>query len=720
MNFYFSTKKLMLEYHFIPKRVRCIYRALRPVVVAPLCSTTTPVVAFCDESDDKLQASCLHNVAAFKDSGLHLDSSESDELVHVLHSNDQLVCFSPFNPRASRHFTLSGAQLVSSILIVSVLSFVVVSCIIINRFVKTTDIIADEQFATESVTSSLMPAANRGHVRHWSYDPAAARILTQEEFYLINTTNINNNSQVQLERRNSLGKTTDISSSSISISSLSHSDYSTSLASFSDEAGCSSSNGSTSKHSSLDRRSFCSDSGNNNTAPTIQTDSKDRLKLFSQFLPRNLFLCKNNNTNEGSAWKLFTKLSISTSSTPEAPQVISTTALILEERPSSLPPKSACEQNRQKQEYALMVEKAKKKEQRDLKQRRREMKEQLKREEQLVTFVKEWSQEILPRWNELKSCKRVKDLWGKGLPPCIRGKVWKLAIANELNVTEDLFYICLHRAKDRRSQYNKECDDKSTSSGEGIFGGSADCSSIQQQQFNVENGQDGREDDIVPVNRESTVELIHLDVARTFPTLGIFQIGGPFYDLLLNMLSAYVCYRPDIGYVQGMSFIAAILLLNLDLVDAFIAFCNLLNRPALMSFFRLQQDKMERYFTAYDVYFKLALPKLHEHFNNLDISPNLYLIDWLYTIYAKSLPLEITCRIWDLFLRDGDRYLYDAALGILCMYEDILLQMDFDRSVQFLTHLPDKIQANNLFKRIDQVKASVDKERHIFNSILDD
>ncbi|XP_003367497.1 putative TBC1 domain family member 14, partial [Trichinella spiralis] len=166
----------------------------------------------------------------------------------------------------------------------------------------------------------------------------------------------------------------------------------------------------------------------------------------------------------------------------------------------SLPPKSACEQNRQKQEYALMVEKAKKKEQRDLKQRRREMKEQLKREEQLVTFVKEWSREILPRWNELKSCKRVKDLWGK-----------------------DLFYICLHRAKDRRSQYSKECDDKSTSS-------------------------DGREDDIVPVNRESTVELIHLDVARTFPTLGIFQIGGPFYDLLLNMLSAYVCYRPDIGY----------------------------------------------------------------------------------------------------------------------------------------------------------------------------
>ena len=42
------------------------------------------------------------------------------------------------------------------------------------------------------------------------------------------------------------------------------------------------------------------------------------------------------------------------------------------------------------------------------------------------------------------------------------------------------------------------------------------------------------------------------------------------------------------GLVQGMSFIAAILLLNLDEADAFIVFANLVNRPLLAAFYRVK------------------------------------------------------------------------------------------------------------------------------------
>lgn len=53
---------------------------------------------------------------------------------------------------------------------------------------------------------------------------------------------------------------------------------------------------------------------------------------------------------------------------------------------------------------------------------------------------------------------------------------------------------------------------------------------------------------------ECSMELIQLDIARTFPHLCIFQPGGPYFDVLHELLAAYVCYRPDIGYVQ-VSFI---------------------------------------------------------------------------------------------------------------------------------------------------------------------
>lgn len=45
--------------------------------------------------------------------------------------------------------------------------------------------------------------------------------------------------------------------------------------------------------------------------------------------------------------------------------------------------------------------------------------------------------------------------------------------------------------------------------------------------------------------------------------------------------------------VQGMSFIAAVLILNLEEADAFIAFANLLNKPCQMAFFRVDHELVQ-------------------------------------------------------------------------------------------------------------------------------
>lgn len=160
--------------------------------------------------------------------------------------------------------------------------------------------------------------------------------------------------------------------------------------------------------------------------------------------------------------------------------------------------------------------------------------------------------------------------------------------------------------------------------------------------------------------------------------------GGPYHDLLHSVLGAYTCYRPDIGYVsdhtsvtfschqrklsanqtpafqvQGMSFIAAVLILNLEEAEAFITFANLLNKPCQMAFFRVDHElvktrplhpqffasyfspssssfcllllllcQMLKYFGAFEVFFQENLPQLFSHFQSNNLTPDLYLIDW--------------------------------------------------------------------------------------------
>jgi len=132
----------------------------------------------------------------------------------------------------------------------------------------------------------------------------------------------------------------------------------------------------------------------------------------------------------------------------------------------------------------------------------------------------------------------------QGIPSPLRPKVWPLLVGNELRITQELFSILLSRANRAKKQ----------SEGQSL-------------------------------GREGSVQLIHLDLPRTFPMLSIFQKGGPYHQCLANVLEAYACYRPDVGYVQGMSYVAAIFLLNMNEYEAFVALANLLNNPCYMSLF---------------------------------------------------------------------------------------------------------------------------------------
>lgn len=88
------------------------------------------------------------------------------------------------------------------------------------------------------------------------------------------------------------------------------------------------------------------------------------------------------------------------------------------------------------------------------------MKERHRREESISNAMVIWNAEILPHWDIMyvrrrlaassrvqhvclsvcvcvcrKGTRRVRELWWQGLPPSVRGRVWSLAIGNELNIT---------------------------------------------------------------------------------------------------------------------------------------------------------------------------------------------------------------------------------------------------------------------------------------------
>jgi hypothetical protein len=87
---------------------------------------------------------------------------------------------------------------------------------------------------------------------------------------------------------------------------------------------------------------------------------------------------------------------------------------------------------------------------------------------------------------------------------------------------------------------------------------------------------------------QATLEQIEADMDATLPSIHIFhKETGPMHSDLKDMMCAWVVSRSDegLGYTMGAAKVAAMLLINMPVQQAFIVLRNLLERHLLRSFF---------------------------------------------------------------------------------------------------------------------------------------
>ena len=123
----------------------------------------------------------------------------------------------------------------------------------------------------------------------------------------------------------------------------------------------------------------------------------------------------------------------------------SSQSLIMETRPPGVPAKTNEEVERHKQEHRVLLEKIRRKEQTENKTRAQKLAEQKRNEDDLSELTSYWLNTVIPNWTTLSSSKKIQSLWWRGLPPPVRGKVWRLGLSNILNPTPQLYQILVTR-----------------------------------------------------------------------------------------------------------------------------------------------------------------------------------------------------------------------------------------------------------------------------------
>jgi len=254
-------------------------------------------------------------------------------------------------------------------------------------------------------------------------------------------------------------------------------------------------------------------------------------------------------------------------------------------------------------------------------------------------------------------------LWKKGIPHWLRRTLWPIAIGNQLEVTEQLYEVLLSQARIflEQAQLSK----------------SAVFESFKRMETDLE------------------------ELFSTFPEMKDRK------EALVNILEAFLFYRPDVGYVKGMSRLVMLLLLYCDEYQAFSCFINLTHSHHFISFFRGIMREIEWKIRFFNKVFEEELPHLFAHFKALDLSSEMFILEWFLSLFSTALyDHEIVARIWDCFLMEGEIVAMKTGVAILKYFELELKMKTFDGAVKFLKELPRDIDEEQLFRYIEKVNVS--------------
>lgn len=207
----------------------------------------------------------------------------------------------------------------------------------------------------------------------------------------------------------------------------------------------------------------------------------------------------------------------------------------------------------------------------------------------------------------------------------------------------------------------------------------------------------------VLITKDSSQEgVITRDIHRTFPAHDYFKgTGGDGQDSLYKICKAYSVYDSEIGYCQGQSFLAAVLLLHMPEEQAFCVLVKIMYEYGLKELYRNNFEDLHCKFYQLERLLQEQLPDLYNHFMDLSLEAHMYASQWFLTLFTAKFPLCMVFHIIDLLLCEGLSIIFNVALALLKTSKEDLLQADFEGALKFFrVQLPKRYRAEENARRL--------------------
>ncbi|KAM4572594.1 uncharacterized protein PAE49_007709 [Odontesthes bonariensis] len=287
-----------------------------------------------------------------------------------------------------------------------------------------------------------------------------------------------------------------------------------------------------------------------------------------------------------------------------------------------------------------------------------------KQKQHEIERVEKWLK-MVKKWDKYRNSEKLLKRVYKGIPLQLRGQAWALLL--------DIEKVKL----DNMGKYEKM--------------------KLQARNFSTE------------------IKQIDLDVNRTFRNHIMFMDRfGVKQQALFHVLAAYSVYNTEVSYCQGMSQIAAILLMYLNEEDAFWALSQLLtnSKHSMHGFFIPGFPKLQRFQAQHELILSKMLPKLKIHLDKEQMTTGIYTTKWFLQCFIDRTPFTLTLRLWDIYMLEGEKIISAMAYTTLKLHKKRLQKFQLEDLREFLQEqlavsflLPDDVVIEQLQAAMSELRS---------------
>ncbi|KAL4499931.1 hypothetical protein ABPG72_015280 [Tetrahymena utriculariae] len=169
-------------------------------------------------------------------------------------------------------------------------------------------------------------------------------------------------------------------------------------------------------------------------------------------------------------------------------------------------------------------------------------------------------------------------------------------------------------------------------------------------------------------------EVIHNDVERTFQDQEFFK--STRNKICLNqILKAISSSNQQLGYIQGINYIAAILLSIMPPEETYWVTKQILEKYNLASLFLDQFQYLELFTFQASCFFKNFIPDLFNHMKIFSVQYEITIQRWVLSFFANDVDVQLMIKILNLFIFKGFKIIIKAIIALLSVHKKNILQL---------------------------------------------